>query len=119
MGLHNPFQTQYEINYSERSPLVVPPTRDLPRPMTSNAPPAPDWPKDPEIKKHEAAKDADKVTTPRPYDYQMEASRPLRPNELNVGKPIAAPGTPEQSTPAQLGEPKRSIFSFDWLKKED
>ena len=30
IGLHNPFDTQYEINYGERSPLVVPPTRDLP-----------------------------------------------------------------------------------------
>ena len=41
---------RYEINYSERSPLVVPPNRDLPPPVTATAPPAPDWPKDPDVK---------------------------------------------------------------------
>ena len=29
LGLHDPFAPQYGINYSERSPLVVPPTREL------------------------------------------------------------------------------------------
>jgi len=41
LGLHDPFAPQYGINYSERSPLVVPPTRDLPPPQSSNGPPAP------------------------------------------------------------------------------
>jgi len=34
------------INYTERSPLVVPPTRDLPPPGTQAAVPTPDWPTD-------------------------------------------------------------------------
>jgi hypothetical protein len=35
------------ISYTERSPLVVPPTRDLPPPGTVAAIPTPDWPRDP------------------------------------------------------------------------
>jgi hypothetical protein len=35
------------ISYTERAPLVVPPSRDLPPPADNAALPAPDWPKDP------------------------------------------------------------------------
>jgi hypothetical protein len=38
-------QPDAQIHYSERSPLVVPPTRDLP-PPTPDAVPAPNWPTD-------------------------------------------------------------------------
>jgi len=34
------------INYTERAPLVVPPSRDLPQPGTVGAAPAPNWPTD-------------------------------------------------------------------------
>ncbi len=114
LGLHNPFAPQYGINYSERSPLVVPPTRDLPPPQSSNGPPAPNWPVDPEIKARAAAKRDDSVR-PRP-DYVTDSSRPLRPNELNAINP---PGTNDQSSPSELGTKKPSVFSFDWLKQED
>jgi len=122
LGLRNLGSTQYELNYSERSPLVVPPTRNLPQPVSSNAVPAPNWPKDPDISKRQqnAKKDDDKPVI-RPGDSVIEAERALRPDELNVGRTtpaVAAPGTPEQSTPSQLGEPKKSIFSFDWMRKE-
>jgi len=46
LGLSKPAGSEAEINYTERSPLVVPPTRDLP-PPTAGPPPVPDWPKDP------------------------------------------------------------------------
>ncbi len=36
-----------QIHYTERSPLVVPPSRDLPPPASDAAVPAPDWPKNP------------------------------------------------------------------------
>jgi hypothetical protein len=46
IGLKKAPETQ--INYTERSPLVVPPSRDLPPPASdAAAPPAPDWPRDP------------------------------------------------------------------------
>ena len=114
LGLHDPFAPQYGINYSERSPLVVPPTRDLPPPQSSNGPPAPNWPVDPEIRARAAAKSDDSVR-PAP-DYVTDSSRPLRPDELNAVNP---PGTNDQSSPSELGAKKPGIFSFDWLKQED
>jgi hypothetical protein len=118
-GLKGPDDTDYDINYSERSPLVVPPNRNLPPPVSTNGPPVPSWPVDPEVKKHAASKDDDKPT-PRPYDSVMNSSRVLTPAELGVGgAAVPAPGAPEQSSPSQLGEKKSSFLSFDWLKKEE
>lgn len=120
LGLKDPNSTEYEINYSERSPLVVPPDRNLPAPIPANAVPVPNWPKDPEIKQIEASKTKDKPQV-RPYDSVMESSRPLRPSELNVGRAtpaVSPPGMPEQSTPSQLGEQKKGFLSFDWMHKE-
>jgi hypothetical protein len=48
LGLKKPADSpDTTINYTERSPLVVPPSRDLPPPAAETAPPVPDWPKDP------------------------------------------------------------------------
>jgi hypothetical protein len=120
IGVKDPTDVEYEINYSERSPLVVPPTRDLPPPGTLRATPAPNWPKDPDTIRKQASKDDDKPQA-RPYDSVMESSRPLRPDELKTGRASTAASTPgvgEQSTPSQLGEPKKNFFSFDWMEKE-
>ena len=58
MGLKQ--STGPNINYTERAPLVVPPSRDLPQPANSGSSPAADWPKDP--KQHaKAAKSKDVV----------------------------------------------------------
>ena len=35
LGMKNPLTMEYGIDYSERSPLVVPPTRDLPPPVAA------------------------------------------------------------------------------------
>jgi hypothetical protein len=113
LGLHNPFDPQYGINYSERSPLVVPPTRDLPPPVSSNGPPAPNWPVDPEVKARAAVK-KDRVS-PHP-DYVTDSSRPLRPDELNVSA-VNTPGSNDQSDVRD--DRKTSILNFDWLKQED
>lgn len=115
LGLKNPFATEYEINYSERSPLVVPPTRNLPPPVAGGPPPAPNWPKDPDINRQRQAKAEEKVTPHN--DLYLEERRVLRPDELNVpgttGAKVAAPGTPEQSPPPPGA--KKSIFSLDWM----
>src|SRR6516162_7482228 len=80
IGLPDPDHPEYEINYSERSPLVVPPNRNLPPPIATDRPPAPNWPQDPDIKKRQAAK---KDNRPAPAaDPIMEEGRPLRPDEL-------------------------------------
>jgi len=121
LGLHNPFDPKFEINYSERSPLVVPPTRDLPKPQSATTKPVPNWPTDPEIIKQQKAKDDEKVT-PRPYDSVTYSSRALTPGELGVGRvtpAVSAPGVGEQSSPSELGQPKKSFFNFDWVNKEE
>ena len=115
LGMKNPASTEYEINYSERSPLVVPPNRNLPPPVTGTVT-APNWPKDPDVAKRKAKKDDDKPVI-RQYDAAAEADRALRPDELNNvsrnTRTVAAPGTPEQSEP--LNKPKRNLFDFSWL----
>lgn len=116
LGVQNPGGTDYEINYSERSPLVVPPNRNLPPPITANAKPVPNWPKDPDVERRKAAKNNDKPVI-RQGDSVIEDERALRPDELNVGG-VSPPGTHEQSTPSQLGE-KKSLLTFDWLKKDE
>ncbi len=45
-----------DIDLTERSPLVVPPSRDLPLPVADAAAPTPDWPKDPKVKPHKHRK---------------------------------------------------------------
>jgi hypothetical protein len=119
LGIKDPTTTEYEINYSERSPLVVPPNRTLPPPVTS-AVPAANWPKDPDVAKRRAKKDDDKPVI-RNSDSVIDAERALRPDELNRvsqdPQTVAAPGTPEQSEP--VNKPKKSIFNFDFMKKEE
>jgi hypothetical protein len=45
-----------QIHYTERSPLVVPPSRDLPPPAGDGAAPVPDWPKDPNMTRSKQSK---------------------------------------------------------------
>jgi hypothetical protein len=83
------------IDYRERSPLVVPPTRDLPPPETdvpvknTNAA----WPVDPDVKRKKAAAAAQhKVSS-------IDESRALRPNEMMPGG-TDVKGTPQTSLPS-------------------
>ncbi len=56
----------------------------------------------------------------RQYDAAAEADRALRPDELNNVSQGSAdrfrPRPSEQSEP--VNPPKKNLFSFDWLKKE-
>ena len=112
------------INYSERSPLVVPPTKDLPPPTADSAPPAPDWPKDPDATRRAKAKVKEK---PHPHmDYVFDSSRPLRPDELNVpgGNTSARNSTtPGGTSNADYPErdytpPKKSVFDLFHTSKQ-
>jgi hypothetical protein len=47
IGIEEAPNASANINYTERAPLVVPPSRDLPPPAAEAAVPAPDWPKEP------------------------------------------------------------------------
>jgi hypothetical protein len=118
LGLKDPAALGKGIDYSARSPLVVPPTRDLPPPVASAPPAVPNWPKDPdEVQRAKKKADDNKRFN---YDYASEANRPLRPSELNV------PGNRDADAPTAIatddqGNPttqKKSFFNFDWAKKE-
>jgi hypothetical protein len=59
VGLRDP---DAAIEYKERPPLVVPPSRDLPPPTAAGSPSAknPDWPSDPDVKKRATDRDRKK-----------------------------------------------------------
>jgi hypothetical protein len=114
-----------DINYNERSPLVIPPTRDLPPPSAGAPPPTPDWPKDPDLTRRVKAKVQEK---PGPHpDYADTDNLPLRPDQLDVpgantsSRTASMPRGPSTGADYPEGTPARrskSIFSFDFLKKE-
>jgi hypothetical protein len=121
------------IEYRERSPLVVPPNRNLPPPDSNTAAAKnPTWPTDPEVKRRKEAK-ATRNTPEKPGDSVMESSRPLRPDELrgsgapagsasqadnNKTTPIRDPSAPLK--PSELGY-KGGLFSsiFNPAKDEE
>jgi len=91
------------IEYRERSPLVVPQTRDLPPPESdaSSKPNNPNWPVDADIKKRKAAAAAQKkVSTADATDR----ARPLRQNEMTAAGPDVKGGGQQSATaPADPG----------------
>jgi hypothetical protein len=114
---------QGAIQYSERSPLVVPPTRDLPPPGANASPAIPNWPKDPDVARVKQAKVKEKPS-PHP-DWVLENNRPLTPAELSAAgsNPAATPTTPGPACgpadcPDKLEPSKKSVFNFDYFKKE-
>jgi hypothetical protein len=96
-----------ELDYRERSPLVVPPTRNLPPPEAAAAPANPAWPVDPDQKRRRDAR-----AKSRAYATGTnEDSRPLSPSELNPAGATAARrtggpssgGNDHQMLPSELG----------------
>ncbi|QAU49200.1 hypothetical protein [Bradyrhizobium guangzhouense] len=74
------------IEYRERSPLVVPPSLDLP-PPSSEAKNAPNWPKDPDEKRRQEAIALRKKAGNRsPQQQYLKDIQPLSPAELNAHK---------------------------------
>src|SRR5512143_4370548 len=72
------------INYRERAPLVLPPSRDLRPPERSDAVTAnPAWPKDPDVARRnaEAAMERDRNIS----DEREREQNPLRPDQLTPG----------------------------------
>jgi hypothetical protein len=87
------------IEYRERSPLVIPPRSDLPPPAATVEAPAPNWPKDPEVRRRKEAKAARAKDNKDP----REASRMLTPSELAVGKTAPAKRNAETNQPGDPG----------------
>ncbi len=109
------------IDYHERSPLVIPPTHDLPPPERgSTVANNPNWPKDPDIARARAEAKAAKRNTTEEYEREKN---PLRPDQLAHGsyrgskaKTLEPGDSPSSQQPgsilsaAELGA-KRGLFS--------
>jgi hypothetical protein len=125
IGLRDPNATYDGIDYNERSPLVVPPTRDLPAPQATAVAPAPNWPKDQDVQRRDRAKAETKRVKPH-RDYVSDSSRPLRPDELDTpGAPKpSASGDGDSSADSLMADPrdrgvKKSLFSGLFGKKTE
>jgi hypothetical protein len=93
------------IEYRERAPLVVPPSRALPPPQSEGTTARnPAWPKDPDVARRKEATAAEKAKLRSTADNAAEDARPLRPDELNKGQGQAAPATASQGTPGPSAE---------------
>jgi hypothetical protein len=125
IGLSKESNPDSEINYTERSPLVVPPSRDLPPPATNAAIPAPDWPTDPARRpKNSKGKPAvvpdTAVQTPNPqvqkkpwynpmgwFDKEEYANFAGEPVRRNLTDPPAGYRIPSPEHPYGLGPDKK------------
>jgi hypothetical protein len=117
LGLKAPPDQSPDINYSERSPLVVPPTRDLPPPVPG-LPPAANWPNDSGAKppKHVRSKSPPAVPAPAATAAAADGSTPPGQN----GQPAPAG---QANAPARVPNPtveKTSIWNpKTWFSREE
>lgn len=116
-------QDENVIDYRERSPLVLPQDRALPKPdTTSVADKDPAWPKDPDVQRAKKAKAERKYSNPNP-----EESRPMLPSELDTGAPKRTVSDGRPSSIDGVGNPvapselqSKGLFSTGFFaKKED
>jgi hypothetical protein len=87
------------IDYRERSPLVVPPTLDLPPPAasTGDAQQIANWPKDPDERQRRAVIAAKKKNAPPVSRVAITANGGQAPQAINIAPPVEeaapSPGT--------------------------
>ena len=110
--------TEKSIDYHERSPLVIPPSRDLPPPAATSAAIVndPAWPNDKDVPNSPRNKKKKKVVNSNANSIE-ESDRPLRPDELDAGRGNSRnPNGPERRsevlTASELGY-KGNLFSLD------
>jgi len=114
------------IEYRERAPLVVPPTRELPPPRDeADVSRTPAWPKDPDVarRKQDLAAEKAKLKGNLSVEEQMRA---LRPDELDKpgagekksadakGASKSAEDTSRPLMPSDLGTKTEKIFGSIW-----
>ena len=116
-----------EIDYRERAPLVVPPSRDLPPPRDEADVVAktPAWPKDPDVARRKQELAAEKAKLKGNLSAEEQA-RVLRPDELDkpgLGEKKSADAkgagkSPEDTSrplmPSDLGTKTEKIFGSIW-----
>jgi hypothetical protein len=101
LGLRN--GNESSIEYRERSPLVIPPSRSLPPPEQLGAGRTAAWPEDPDVKRRQQAAAKRKATNYRGYDPDMEG-RNLNPSELNPAGMPRTTGSTKTGSPASMGD---------------
>lgn len=125
IGMQKAPDANTDINYTERAPLVVPPSRDLPPPAASAAAPSADWPKDP-VKPKKSVKGkpevvpATAVQTPNPphekrpwynpagwFDKEEYASFAGEPVRENLTDPPAGYRVPSPDQPYGINPEKK------------
>jgi hypothetical protein len=114
------------IEYRERAPLVVPPSRELPPPRDeADVSKTPAWPKDPDVarRKQDLAAEKAKLKGNVSVEEQMRA---LRPDELDKpgagekksadakGASKSAEDTSRPLMPSDLGTKTEKIFGSIW-----
>jgi hypothetical protein len=96
-----------QIEYRERPPLVVPPTRDLPPPQASATARDPNWPVDGKTsdksKKGTQVRDLDRLTGPQ---------RPAEPSVAGASAPNPAMGSPDTTASIPPSQPATSSGFF-------
>jgi hypothetical protein len=97
LGLRNGSESQ--IEYRERSPLVIPPSKNLPAPEQAGTGRNAAWPVDPDVKRKKDA--AAKRKERKGYDPDYE-ERNLTPSELNPAGASRSAGRP--GTPGSIGD---------------
>jgi hypothetical protein len=103
LGFRN--NNEVGIEYRERAPLVVPPSRNLPPPQnegTSTNIPA--WPKDPDVARRKEATAAERAKLRRAGDRPSEDGRPLRPDELKATGQASASAANSSGAPGLSGD---------------
>ena len=97
------------INYQERAPLVIPPSKTLPPPQNADAAIAnnPAWPKDPDVQRSKAEKAAALRDRYKSADEKIrDENRVLRPGELTPGKSSGGTAPAFRTTEARARSPK-------------
>ena len=114
------------IEYRERAPLVVPPTRELPPPRDeADVAKTPAWPKDPDVARRKQDLAAEKAKLKGNLSVEEQA-RALRPDELDKpgagekksadakGAGKSAEDTSRPLMPSDLGTKTEKIFGSIW-----
>lgn len=97
------------VEFRERAPLVVPPSRSLPPPQTADAVARnPAWPKDPDVRRRNEAVTtaAQKARLRGAAEAMVEEGRALRPNELEVGR-VATNSSGQVMSPEDSARPMK------------
>jgi hypothetical protein len=124
LGFRNGSESQ--IEYRERSPLVIPPSKNLPPPEQAGAGRSAAWPVDPDVKRKKDA--AAKRKERKGYDPDYEG-RNLTPSELNpagTNRSAGRTGTPDSMgndgkpmQPSELGYFGGLFSSFGSSNKDE